>query len=121
MCKFKPFNKHLLVEKISEAKISDSSSVLIPEDAQVGEQLRYALVKFVCAAADCERFLTDLNPERASWTVQHGTREDVFTTSAKENGNAKLVVDQSMIEEVKILDDVFYIVHQNYIVGIVSE
>ena len=121
MCKFKPFNKHVLVKKISEAKIPDLSPVLIPEDAQVGEQLRYALVKFVCAAADCERFLSDLNPERASWTVQHGTREDVFTTSAKENGNVQLVVDQSMIEEVEIQDGIFHIIHQNYIVGIVSQ
>ena len=30
--------------------------------------------------------------------------DDVFTTSARTNGQASLVVDQSMIEEIKIED-----------------
>ena len=61
MCKFKPFNKHLLVQKIAEQKIADLSPVLIPEDAQVGEQQRYGVVKFICAAKDCEQFLINMN------------------------------------------------------------
>ena len=47
--------------------------------------------------------------------------DDVFKTSARENGRVSLVVDQSMIEEVKIDDKKFHIVHQNYIVGIIDE
>jgi len=121
MCKFKPFNKHVLVEKISEVKIPDLSPVLIPEDAQVGEQQRYGVVKFICAASDCEQFLRDLNPDIPSWATQHGTHDDVFTTSAKKNGKTQLVVDKSMIEEVKIQNDKFYIVHQNHIVGVLDE
>ena len=121
MCKFKPFNKHVLVKKILEAKTPDLSPVLIPEDAQIGEQQRYGMVKFVCAASDCERFLKDLNPDQAAWSTQTGTMDDVFTTSARNNGQASLIVDQSMIEEVKIGDKKFHIVHQNYIVGIIDE
>jgi len=121
MCKFKPFNKHLLVEKFSKVKNADLSPVLIPEDAQVGKQERYGRVKFICAASDCERFLKDLNPGQAAWATQTGTMDDVFTTSARNNGKVSLVVDQSMVEEIKIEDKNFHIIHQNYIVGVIDE
>ena len=110
-----------MVKKISEAKIPDLSPVLIPEDAQVGEQQRYGLVRFICAANDCELFLRDLNPDQAAWTTQHGTMDDAFTTSARSNGCVSLIVDQSMIEEIKIEDNKYHIVHQNYIVGVIDE
>ena len=121
MCKFKPFNKHLLIKRIQEEEKTEVSPVLIPEGAQVGEQERYGLVKFVCASADCEQFLRDLNPDRASWATQHGTHDDVFTTSVKSNGGANLVVDKSMIEEIKLKDQTFHVVHQNYVVGVIGE
>ena len=110
-----------MVEKFSEKKIPDLSPVLIPEDAQVGKQERYGRVKFICAASDCERFLKDLNPDRAAWATQTGTMDDVFTTSARNNGQISLIVDQSMVEEMKIENEKFYIIHQNHIVGIIDE
>ena len=110
-----------MVEKFSKVKNADLSPVLIPEDAQVGKQERYGRVKFICAASDCERFLKDLNPGQAAWTTQRGTMDDVFTMSVKSSGRASLVVDQSMIEEIKIEDNKYHIVHQNYIVGIIDE
>tara|TARA_Y100000034_G_scaffold127986_1_gene181797 strand:+ start:1724 stop:2089 length:366 start_codon:yes stop_codon:yes gene_type:complete len=121
MCKFKPFNKHVLVKKIAAVKNRDLSPVLIPEDAQVGEQERFSLVKFICAAADCDQFLKDLNPGQAPWTVQRGSMDDVFTASVQNSGRATLVVEESMIEEIKIKDKKYQIVHQNYIVGILDE
>ena len=121
MCKFRPFNKHLLVQKIAPVKNRDLSPVLIPEGAKMENNERYCAVKFLCAATDCELFLRDLDPATPSWATQHGTMDDVFTTSAKKNGNASLVVDKSMIEEVKINDKVFHIVHQNYVVGVIDE
>lgn len=120
MCKFKPFNKYLLVEKIADQKIPDLSPVLIPEDAQVGEQQRYGLVKFIRAAKDCEQFLINMNRDRESWATQTGTMDDIFTTAAR-NGDVSLVVDQSMIEDIKIDNKMFHIVHQNYIVGVIDE
>ena len=120
MCKFKPFNKHLLVEKIAEQKIPDLSPVLIPDDAQVGEQQRYGIVKFICAAKDCEQFLINMNRDRESWATQNGTMDDVFTTAARK-GDVSLVVDQSMVEDIKIDNKKFHIVHQNYIVGVIDE
>jgi hypothetical protein len=121
VCKFKPFNKHLLVQKIPQVKKPDLSPVLIPDGASLGEQERYGLVKFVCAAKDCDLFLRDLNPDQPTWATQRGTMDDVFTTSAKNSGNASLVVDRSMIEEIKIEDTTFHIIHQNYVVGVVDE
>ena len=121
MCKFKPFNKHVLVEKFAEKKIPDLSPVLIPEDAQVGTPERYGLVRFICAANDCELFLKDLNPGQAAWATSRGTMDDKFTTSSRTNGNASLVVDQSMVEEIKIEDMKFHVVHQNYIIGVIDE
>ena len=121
MCKFKPFNKHVLVEIFPPEKIPDLSPVLIPDGAQVGEQDRYGRVKFVCSARDCHQTLLNLNPDQAAWATATGTRDDVFTTSARNSDNISLVVDNSMIEEVKINNKKFHIVHQNYIVGIVDE
>ena len=111
MCKFKPFNKHLLVQKIPQAKNPDLSPVLLPEDAKVGQQERYGLVKFVCA----------LNSEQPTWATQTGTMDDVFTTSARRNGKASLVVDQSMIEDITIDNKDFTLIHQNYVVGVIDE
>jgi len=121
MCKFKPFNKHVLVEKIAEKKNPDLSPVLIPEGAQVGKQQRYGIVRFITASKDCEQFLLNMNKDQPSWATQTGTMDDVFTVSARENGNVSLVVDSTMIEEVKIYDKTFYIIHQNYIVGVIDE
>ena len=121
MCKFKPFNKYLLVEKIPSNKKPDLSPVLIPDDVVMGEPNRYALVRFICAAKDCDLSLRDLNPDQPTWATQRGTMDDVFITSAKNNGAASLVVEQSMIEEIKIDEKKFSIVHQNYVVGIIDE
>ena len=82
---------------------------------------RYGLVEFICAATDCEGFLKGLNPEQPTWATQTGTMDDVFTTSAKAHGHTSLVVDQTMVEEIKINDRLFHVVHQNYIVGIIDE
>ena len=121
MCKFKPFNKHVLIEIFPPEKNPDLSSVLIPDGAQVGEQERYSLVKFLCSAKDCDQVLLNLNPDQAWWATHTGTRDDLFTTSARNSDNISLVVENSMIEEVKINNKKFHIVHQNYIVGIIDE
>tara|TARA_R110002072_G_scaffold26101_2_gene86965 strand:- start:1064 stop:1429 length:366 start_codon:yes stop_codon:yes gene_type:complete len=121
MCKFKPFNKHILVEKTAEQKSPDLSPVLIPEDAKLENKERYGLVRFVCAASDCEDFLQRLNPETPTWATHTGTMDDVFTTSAKDGEQPNLVVEQQMVEEVKIDNHLFHVIHQNYIVGIITE
>ena len=70
MCKFRPFNRHLLVIKIPQAKIPDLSPVLIPENSQVGNEERYGLVNIICAASDCDRFLLNLNPNPSLYYIQ---------------------------------------------------
>jgi len=120
MCKFKPFNKHLLVEKILPKKNPDLSSVLIPEDAKTDHE-HYGTVRFIDAAADCDDFFCDLRPEEPAWMVNRGRRDDQMKNHLKENGRINLVVDNTMVEEVKIREEIFHIVHQNYVVGIVDE
>lgn len=119
MCRFKPFNKHLLVQKIQLPKKQSNSSVLIPEDAIQEE--RYGLVKFICAAKDCDRSLTNLNPDVPWWASQTGTSEDQFTSSARENRNISLIVENSMVENVKFNGEEVHVVHQNYVIGILDD
>jgi hypothetical protein len=110
-----------MVKKFSEEKIPDLSPVLIPEDAKLETQERYGLVEFVCAASDCDNFLKLFNPDQPGWATWQGTSDDVFITCAKKNGHIGLVVDNSMVEEVKIQDKKFHVVHQNYIIGVIDE
>lgn len=121
MCKFRPFNKHILVEKFAKKSEQTTTGVLIPDGAKIKGDSRYGLVKFVCAATDCERFLLNLNTNQTPWTTQTGTMDDVFVESARSKGGASLVVDKSMVEEVKIDGKGFSIVHQNYVVGVIDE
>ena len=120
MCKFKPFNKHILVKKIQKPEIKNSG-VLIPEDIKTVDKERYGQVKFVRASSDCEIFLLNLNVDRESWLSQTGTMDDVFTTSAKNSGHISLVVDKRMVEEITIHNEQYHIVHQNYVVGVIDE
>jgi hypothetical protein len=111
----------LLVKKIPPTKIPDLSPVLIPEDAQVGEQDRYGLVDFICAASDCDRFLLKLNPDQPTWATGDGSADDSFVQAAHQDGSVSLVVDQSMVEQVKIEDKQFHVVHQNYVIGVIQD
>ena len=121
MCNFKPFNKHVLVENIAEEKIADSSPVLIPHDAKVGNDERFKLVGFIAAASDCDQFLLNMNRDQPGWATQTGTMDDRFLTSGRQNGHMSLVVDNSMIEEINLSGRTHRIIHQNYIVGIIDE
>jgi len=120
VCKFRPFNKHVLIKSKQKEEPKTQSGVLIPEGAKLKDSSRYQTVSFVCAATDCERFLQNLNSGN-TWATATGTRDDVFVSSAKNNGSCSLVVDKSMIEEVVIDGKKFEIVHQNYVVGVIDE
>lgn len=121
MSKFRPFNKHILVEKVAKKSDKTVTGVLIPDGAKIKGDSRYGLVRFVCAATDCERFLLNLNANQTPWTTQTGTMDDTFIDSARSKGGASLVVDKSMVEEMKIDGKDFNIIHQNYVVGVIDE
>jgi co-chaperonin GroES (HSP10) len=110
----------VLVKSKQKEEPKTQSGVLIPEGAKLKDNSRYQTVSFVCAATDCERFLQNLNSGN-TWATATGTRDDVFVSSAKNNGSCSLVVDKSMIEEVVIDGKKFEIVHQNYVVGVIDE
>ena len=121
MCKFRPFNKHILVKKKEKVLEENTSGVLIPDGVSLKDKERYGLVKFVCAAPDCENFLLNLNGDKQTWATQTGTMDDVFIASSRTNGNASLIVDKTMIEEITIERKKYHIVHQNYVVGAIDE
>jgi hypothetical protein len=121
VCKFRPFNKHILVKPMPAVEPPETTSgVLLPDNFKPQDDSRYGLVKFICASTDCENFLQNLNG-KDTWATRTGTMDDVFVDSAHNNGTCSLVVDKSMIEEVIISDKKFEIIHQNYVVGVVDE
>lgn len=121
MCSFKPFNKYILVEKEVEPPKETNSGVLLPDNVQAAQKDRYGLVRFVCAASDCEQSLRNLNKDTPTWATQNGTNDDKFFTSARESAAVSLIVDSSMIEEINFSNKKINVVHQNYVVGIVGE
>lgn len=121
MCKFKPFNKHLLVEKLRKPDLESQSGVLIPEGTKRNTDARYGIVKFVTAAEDCDQVLQNFNKDKPHWATLTGTGEDQFTSSARSGKHISLVVDNSMVEEIKVQGEEYSIIHQNYVVGIVGE
>ena len=120
MCKFRPFNKHILVKYPDIDDEVDTSPVLLPPGAKAADNERYGVVEFICAAPDCERFLRKLNPHEPSWATNDGSYDDAFVASTK-GKPVGLIVDKSMVESVTIDNKEFHIVHQNYVVGVIQE
>jgi len=121
MCRFKPFNKHLLVERIiEEPKSENEYDVLIPEDFKQSAQ-PYSLVRFVEAASDCDNFFRSLNSDIPEWQAMDGGSEDAMKAYLKKKAKINLVVNSTMVEEINIGDDTFCIVPQNFVVGVIDK
>ena len=50
MCKFRPFNKHLLIERVENKELEEISPVLLPDDykAENDERLLWACKVCMC-------------------------------------------------------------------------
>ena len=92
----KPTNRHLLIIPHFKEKKSDSG-VLLPEDYSAEEE-RFIEATVVKAAEDCAR----------------GIRSSIFN----ESGSPNIVVDRSMIQEIKIRDKTHYMILENYVMGV---
>ena len=88
---FKPVNRHIWIEMQTSTK-ENNSLIVLPEDYQPSEEAHIEVL-FKAAAPDV-RF---------------------ETKNAK-----KLVVDASMIEEIKIRGTIYNVILDNYVVGIVE-
>jgi len=83
-----PFNRHLLVEPITEEEKKEKAMVLVPEDYRPTP--RHARVKVIERAEDC--------------------KIPVFS-------GAIVIVNSSMIEEVKVGEEVYSLILENHILG----
>tara|TARA_R100001244_G_scaffold62293_1_gene52010 strand:+ start:397 stop:681 length:285 start_codon:yes stop_codon:yes gene_type:complete len=88
---FKPLNRHILITRVEEKVEEKESLVLVPDDYKV-KTSPYGLYTVIQVAPDCEKVSLSFI-------------------------GVKIVVNESMIEEVAIRDKKYYLVLENYIYG----
>ena len=91
---FKPMNRHLLIELLSEEpepSEQDDLGIVLPETYKP-KQEQYAAVRLLACANDCNS-VGDL-------------RKD-----------ATLLVEASMINEIQFKDEVYQVILENYVIG----
>ena len=87
-----PYNRHLLVEPVREEDKGEAF-VLIPDSSVT--KPTYSLVKLTAVAPDCEKFSGDIG--------------------------STLLVNTSMIEEIKVSGKVYNLILENYVIGLYHE
>ena len=86
----KPLNRHYLIKK--EDKKKEQSAVLLPDDYKKEED-PLVVVEVVDSSTDCQN------------KIQPGS---------------KVVAEKTMIREVKALGETYYLVQENYLLGVVQ-
>jgi co-chaperonin GroES (HSP10) len=86
---FVPFNRHVLVELIEEEEEVTQSQVLLPTDYKKAKS-PYVVCKVLDHSDDCKLNLST---------------------------SCSIVVQRSMIEEIEIADETYYLVLENYVYG----
>ena len=92
----KPVNRHLLIIPHVQ-KNETNSGVLLPEDYNP-EENQYVEATVIDIAPDCDKQFRHLKYD----TID----------------NSKIVVDRSMVQEVKLKDKTHYMILENYVVGV---
>jgi len=90
--RFEPLNRYLLLSLIKEEKEEKKSTILVPEDYSEIVRSRYETYGVVAIAKDCEKIPRDYVGQ-------------------------KVVVDNTMVEEVNIKGQTHYLILENYIYG----
>ena len=91
---FRPVNRYLLVEPIkAEVKEKEQTSVLLPEGFKMAATEPYVAVKIIKAAQDCKTEFRSLK-------------------------GMSVMVDASMIQEVVLNESTFYLILENYLMGV---
>ena len=89
--RFEPLNRHLLLSLVKEEKEEKKSTILVPEDYSVVKS-KYETYGVAAIAQDCEKIPRDYIGQ-------------------------KVVVDNTMVEEVNIKGQTYYLILENYIYG----
>ena len=87
-----PHNRHLWIKLIEEEKKEKKSAVLLPDDYKPKES-EFAVVKVKDSAPDCSH----------RWPR-----------------GEKVIVEKRMIRKVDLGDDIFHVILENYVLGIVK-
>ncbi len=95
---FRPVNRHMLVVPHITERLENPAGVILPEDYKPQEE-RYITATVVDIAADCAPHFRDL-------------RRGTFTESRE------IVIDKSMLEEIKYKEKSYYVILENYVVGL---
>ena len=88
---FSPLNRHLLLEEVTTETSSEESLVLVPDDYSV-KKSPYGLYKVIKVSPDCEKL-------------------------GEQYINCKVIAEESMVQEVTIGEERYYLVLENYIYG----
>ena len=93
---FQPINRHIkIVPHLKKNEIN--SGVLLPEDYKFEED-RYISATIVSVSCDCQKVLQDFHRSTDSRVI---------------------IVDRSMIQEIKLEDKTHHLILENYIVGLI--
>ena len=94
--RFKPVNRHLLVVPHTQ-KNETTTGVLLPDDFQPDED-RYIEATVIDIASDCSAQFKHLRYNHLD--------------------NNRVVLDRTMIEEVRLKEKTHYMILENYVVGV---
>ena len=89
---FKPYNRHLWIEKLEEQKEEKDSAVLLPESYKQKES-EFVVVKLKDSAPDC---------------LQRWARGE------------NLIAERHMIREINLGNGPFYTILENYVLGVIK-
>jgi len=92
---FKPVNRYLLVEEVKEVREKTKegeSFVLVPDDYKIAKKSLYGVYNVLEAAEDCEKVL--------------------------DCKNKQVVVDETMVQEIVLNSETYYLVLENYVYGV---
>jgi len=89
---FKPFNRHLLVVPVEKEESEQSTTILLPDD-YTKIKTPYEIYEIADVASDCEKI-------------------------CETNIGQRALVNNSMVEEVKVRGQTYYLLLENYIYGV---
>ena len=93
--KFRPLNRHVLVLPIEKEEANNPSTILVPDD-YIKVKSPHEVYKILSVATDCEKVNS-------------------------ENINQQIVVNNSMIEEIKVHGNTYYLLLENYVFATFEE
>ena len=92
---FSPLNRHVLLLPVEEEEPESPGTILLPDD-YVKVKSPYEVYKIIGAASDCEKV-------------------------GLENTGQEVIVNGSMVEEIKVHGSMYYLLLENYIYGILTK